>query len=542
MARFDDRSESNIFQRSLRGADFWRRAVGIYAGFKVAQVRGAALRATGCSDADAERKLWGPHHKWAGREMYNLCVDLRGFYLKAGQFIGARGDFVPEAICLQLSKLHDQVPPMPAKRAEAVLKREFGISDLGEVFEDIDLDDPLGSASIAQVHKARLRSPVSGEAKSLKNFKGKDHKDYCIQEGEQAWDVCNRHGICLDQLRSVNKGVDLNRLTIGQVIRLPIAETFRGGDEKADASWASRAAARAMSSKDRPKDGAVAVKVQYPDALKIMKQDLRNVRSWAAFLSKTEIKFDMVSAVDELERQIELEFDFTREARVMDSIANSLQNISDRVSVPRSIPGLVTPRVLVMRFMEGVPLRELGSRTQKLSARKKRIAKERVLSRISEAYGRMILGDGLFQADGHPGNILVQEGAKIALLDYGQSKHLNEADRMSLAKLIVALNGTDREAISKALDALGIVTETDNTDVRRKMAIGMFDTKGHVDPFDKNSPIKQSAISKFPPDFFLVLRVVQLIRGLKEGMGVDEFSSAKQWKPYAERTLRDLGS
>lgn len=38
-----------------------------------------------------------------------------------------------------------------------------------------------------------------------------------------------------------------------------------------------------------------------------------------------------------------------------------------------------------------------------------------------------------------------------------------------------------------------------------------------VDPFDANSPIKQSAISRFPPDMFFVLRVVQLLRGLANG-------------------------
>lgn len=38
-----------------------------------------------------------------------------------------------------------------------------------------------------------------------------------------------------------------------------------------------------------------------------------------------------------------------------------------------------------------------------------------------------------------------------------------------------------------------------------------------VDPFDKNSPIKQAAIEKFPPDMFFVLRVVQLLRGMANG-------------------------
>lgn len=56
----------------------------------------------------------------------------------------------------------------------------------------------------------------------------------------------------------------------------------------------------------------MAVKVQYPDASEIMKQDLNNLRKWGAFLSKTELKFDLVSAVNELQNQIELEFDFIR--------------------------------------------------------------------------------------------------------------------------------------------------------------------------------------------------------------------------------------
>lgn len=43
-----------------------------------------------------------------------------------------------------------------------------------------------------------------------------------------------------------------------------------------------------------------------------MSEDLVNLRAISAFLSKTEIKFDLVSAVDELQKQIHLEFDFMR--------------------------------------------------------------------------------------------------------------------------------------------------------------------------------------------------------------------------------------
>lgn len=45
---------------------------------------------------------------------------------------------------------------MPRKMAERTLKKELGLVDLGDVFSDIDLDSPLGSASIAQVNNKDL--------------------------------------------------------------------------------------------------------------------------------------------------------------------------------------------------------------------------------------------------------------------------------------------------------------------------------------------------------------------------------------------------
>jgi predicted unusual protein kinase regulating ubiquinone biosynthesis (AarF/ABC1/UbiB family) len=46
----------------------------------------------------------------------------------------------------------------------------------------------------------------------------------------------------------------------------------------------------------------------------------------------------------------------------------------------------------------------------------------------------------VLQADGHPGNILVQPGGRVALLDYGQSKQLGEKDKRAFADLILAMN------------------------------------------------------------------------------------------------------
>ncbi|GLC33499.1 hypothetical protein PLESTB_000081700 [Pleodorina starrii] len=534
-----------------RTVDFWRRAVYIYGSYKAAQLQSLFLKAAGKSDAEVHETVWVRQHTWAGEEMYKLCIALRGFYLKAGQFIGSRSDFVPEQICRKLSLLCDKVPPMSAETTRAALQRELGVSDLSQLFEWIDLDTPLGSASISQVHKARLRRFSRGElANAAASLRRQRPVEYVLGPGEGAWEVCNALGMSLRELRSINKGVDLERLQPGQTLRVIHPKSLdsygsSGGGASASGGGgcsesqvpAVAALMHAVAVGDAPRDGVVAVKVQYPNALPVMTGDLSNIRAAAFYLSKTELKFDLVSAVDELNKQIRLEFDFTREARVMDTIAEHLRPQTARLQIPRSVGGLVTRRALVMSFVEGVPLLEASSRVSNMSPRARDAAKRLILSRVSEAYGRMIFGEGLFQADGHPGNILIGRGGRVGLLDYGQSKQLPDEQRRTFAELVLALNRGRAHEISSSLGALGVVTERNDPEIRTEMAYGMFDTRGKVDPFDPNSPIKRSAISTFPPDMFFVLRVVQLLRGLANGMGINDFSCARQWAPFARDTL-----
>jgi len=67
--------------------------------------------------------------------------------------VGSRGEFVPAAVCRQLVALQDQVPPMPPPLVRSILARELHPRSLQDVFYDIDLDSPLGSASIAQARR-----------------------------------------------------------------------------------------------------------------------------------------------------------------------------------------------------------------------------------------------------------------------------------------------------------------------------------------------------------------------------------------------------
>jgi hypothetical protein len=77
---------------------------------------------------------------------------------------------------------------------------------------------------------------------------------------------------------------------------------------------------------------------------------------------KAEIAFDMVSAVDELNKQVGLEFDFVRVARIQDAVARHLGGLAAVVAVPRSVPGLVTMRLLTVGFVEGDQIERLEVR------------------------------------------------------------------------------------------------------------------------------------------------------------------------------------
>lgn len=510
-----------------RTSEFWLRVSTIYFGYKATQLRALAAQVSGWNSDRIKSDLWDPQQEKAASQMYNLCVDLRGFYLKAGQFLGARGDFVPEQICRKLSLLHDQVPPMPAAQVRAVIEEELGNVPMDQVFEWIDLDNPLGSASISQVHKAKLK-PLPGQQYSSSLGWWKRPLGFFFpflrNRKNQIGDVTAAVAIADSSSSSTAPGT-INRSALALV---PV------GNPPVDLTLAWQQA---------PTDGIVAVKVQYPNALPTMSLDLSNLRVLAAFLSKTELKFDMLNAVDELSKQIRLEFDFRREARIMDAVARHFEGQSDKIVVPRSVPTMVTPRLLVMKYLDGVPITRMKDQIafQNLSEATKRLAAKRILSRVAEAYGRMILINATFQADAHPGNLMVMKGGRIGVIDYGQSKRLPDWERAQFARLILALDSGNERAVSKALDNLGVVTERDDTEIKAEMARGMFDTTGKVDPFDPESPIKKMGITTFPADMFFVLRVVQLLRGLQDGMGINDFSSAQQWKPFAEVALKQLG-
>lgn len=76
-------------------------------------------------------------------------------FIKIGQIMASRYDVLPQEYCEALSKLRSNVEPMPFNEVKQILKEELG--DINEIFESIS-EKSIGSASMAQVHKAKLKT------------------------------------------------------------------------------------------------------------------------------------------------------------------------------------------------------------------------------------------------------------------------------------------------------------------------------------------------------------------------------------------------
>ena len=429
-----------------RSLQFWRRILPIYAGYKQTQVLCLG------KSQKARDKRWAIRHKWGARRVYALCVELRGFYLKDGQFLGARTDFVPIAWCKLLRALQDRVPPVKYRQIEETMKNSYNINSAKQLFRNLD-ETPIASATIAQVHRGEL----------------------------------------LD-------GTD------------------------------------------------VALKAQYCNQERLCTLDLLNLKRLAGFLQRFDMNFfDMNSVVKEFEAQIPTEFDFIREAVQMTLVRQNLKNAGiDNIVIPRAIPGLVTKRALCMSFVE-------GSRADNAVALKLwGVKPESVVRTLGQAYGSMLLVDGLTHCDPHLGNIIVRPDGSVALIDFGQTKQVPENLRRRLCAFYLALYSGNKFAILRTFGDLGIELsipfhQMDDhlKDMVPIYANGLFDTSPlpdgiDIDPFSANSPLKTLPIRKFNQDLFMVLRTMGLLRVFVNTLGVDTPMSTF-FRPFALRGLFKIG-
>src|SRR5215831_17259431 len=91
---------------------------------------------------------------WLGRVIVDLFRQLGATFIKVGQIMSTRPDLIPEYVSRALAELQDQVGPFPFAEVVRTIERDFGrpVAALFAEFAPV----PLASASVSQVHKARL--------------------------------------------------------------------------------------------------------------------------------------------------------------------------------------------------------------------------------------------------------------------------------------------------------------------------------------------------------------------------------------------------
>jgi predicted unusual protein kinase regulating ubiquinone biosynthesis (AarF/ABC1/UbiB family) len=270
----------------------------------------------------------------------------------------------------------------------------------------------------------------------------------------------------------------------------------------------------------------VAVKVQYPGIAVLVDLDMRNVAFFVEWLARLEPRFDFRFVIKELRRYIPLELDFVHEAKNAEMVG---QNFAARgngdVIVPRIYWEYTTPRLLVMEFMDGIKVTEVAA------LRRAGIDTRAVAQKLTEAYLQQILLDGLFHADPHPGNLLVQPGPRLVFLDFGLTKDLPPEFPAEMARLTTAIVMQDAEAIVASFRRLGFVTKKGGSESLLVLGEAMLghsvkENKSYADPgmverfnAEMAEAMRKDPIVEAPGDLVLVGRVMGLLSGVGKQLG-----------------------
>lgn len=91
-----------------------------------------------------------------GERLRRSLEELGPVFIKFGQILSTRRDLLPPDIADEMARLQDRVPPFPAEQARALIEQQLG-APIEQIFRRFE-QQPLASASVAQVHAAQLRS------------------------------------------------------------------------------------------------------------------------------------------------------------------------------------------------------------------------------------------------------------------------------------------------------------------------------------------------------------------------------------------------
>ncbi|MDG6952907.1 MAG: AarF/ABC1/UbiB kinase family protein [Nitrososphaerota archaeon] len=225
----------------------------------------------------------------------------------------------------------------------------------------------------------------------------------------------------------------------------------------------------------RYKGRDVVVKVNRPGIEKEVSIDVKVLRRLVPLVGRfidRGLRTSAESIVDQFSLTALEEMDYKKEAEHLLAIKRNLRGDKD-VIVPDAFRDVSSGRVLVMERIGGIKIGDVKA----LDAAG--IDRKRLARKVARVFLAMLLGDEIFHADPHPGNISVTGDGRIVLYDYGMTGTLDEGTRTDLIRFYLALLTGDPDKVVEMMLQLGILDPTANrTVVRRGIELAIADMHG----------------------------------------------------------------
>jgi len=248
------------------------------------------------------------------------------------------------------------------------------------------------------------------------------------------------------------------------------------------------------------------------------------------------------AAVDEFARRVGDEVDFRREAENAREMRAHFQG-RPGVAMPRVVGDLVHEHVLVLEFMPGTRVDRLQDRVAD-----GRLDAEQLVRRVIELYMRMMLVDGFFHADPHPGNLLVQDDGTLVVLDFGMVVRVDRDLRRDLARTAFAGIRQDADALVEGFYKLGVLAPEADRATARALVGALLDIAHAADTSstDRMQLVADRVMATLydfpvtlPSDLVYFARTAALIEGL--GARYDRrFNAVTFAAPVALRMHREI--
>ncbi|MFC7202534.1 ABC1 kinase family protein [Haloferax namakaokahaiae] len=262
----------------------------------------------------------------------------------------------------------------------------------------------------------------------------------------------------------------------------------------------------------------VAVKVRRPGIEELVEADLRVIR-WSLpllmhFIGESRA-FSLDNLADEFAKTIREEMDYVEEAATLETIQ---QNFADNGSlvIPTPVHERSDDRVLTMEYLPGTKINNV-ERLDELG-----IDRTELASNLQRIYLQMIVEDGVFHADPHPGNLSVTDDGRIIFYDFGMHGEVDPFIQGKIVEFYIAVANQDVDAILDTLIEMGTLSpNVDRQVMGDVMELAIADARGDdIEQYRVNQILEQveSTIYEFPlrlpRNLALVLRVAGVVEGV----------------------------